>query len=96
LFSFFLLFFSKNSLLDGSDCQTCTSLHISLESKDLDREWREWIIAEEKKRLALLAFLSTSGSLLAIALHVGIRTTPAPAVRHPDLGSEFSRDLAQG
>jgi len=54
---FFSCFSQKNSVLDGSDCQTCTSLHISLESKDLDREWREWIIAEEKKRLALLAFL---------------------------------------
>ncbi|RPA93243.1 hypothetical protein L873DRAFT_1706077 [Choiromyces venosus 120613-1] len=45
------------NLIRRSDCQTSTPLHISLESKDLDQEWREWIIAEEKKRLALLAFL---------------------------------------
>lgn len=37
------------NLIRRSNCQTSTPLHISLERKDLDQEWREWIIAEEKK-----------------------------------------------
>jgi len=57
LFFFSFFFFLKKQLIRRSDCQTSTPLHISLERKDLDQEWCEWIIAEEKKRLALLAFL---------------------------------------
>lgn len=102
---FFFFFFLKKQLIKRSDCQTSTPLHISLERKDLDQEWREWIIAEEKKRLALLAFLwdvqhavlfSQSVCMSAFELRLPLPYDSRPGKRtRPRLGTRLGRRNAR-